>query len=307
MLLDEAERAAIELGGEGNYQWTGFGPNNVLAHRVSVELALGNAGSAVEQFNRINLAEMPIIERKAVTHLDLANAYTQWGKYDDALDALRRAQQWAPQEMRRPKTKQMMHQIDQLANQRIRVQAFRLPHTGSCLMAFIGVVVCGAGPASGVGKLVQLLQEQGHDVRVIATPSAVPFLDIDALQAMTGHPVRSQHRRPDEPRSGERTEAYIVGPATFNTINKLSAGISDTYALDVINEAIGLKIPVVIMPFVNSALAARVPFRSAVADLEAEGATLVKTIGYHEPGQGGHRQESFPWHEALNQLGQSAR
>ena len=122
MLLDEAERAAIELGGEGNYQWTGFGPNNVLAHRVSVELALGNAGSAVEQFNRINLVEMPIIERKAVTHLDLANAYTQWGKYDDALDALRLAREWAPQEIRRPKTQQMLHQIDQLANQRIRSQ-----------------------------------------------------------------------------------------------------------------------------------------------------------------------------------------
>ena len=65
---------------------------------------------------------MPIIERKAVTHLDLANAYTQWGKYDDALDALRQARHWAPQEIRRPKTQEMLHHIDHLANQRIRAQ-----------------------------------------------------------------------------------------------------------------------------------------------------------------------------------------
>ena len=43
----------------------------------------------------------------------------------------------------------------------------------------------------------------------------------------------------------------IVAPATFNTINKWAAGISDTLALGLLTEAIGKKIPVVALPFTN--------------------------------------------------------
>lgn len=35
--------------------------------------------------------------------------------------------------------------------------------------------------------------------------------------------------------------AIAVVPATFNTINKWVAGISDTFALGILNEAIGLR------------------------------------------------------------------
>ena len=32
---------------------------------------------------------MPVVERRAIVHMDLARAYTQWGKYGEAVDALR--------------------------------------------------------------------------------------------------------------------------------------------------------------------------------------------------------------------------
>ena len=175
-------------------------------------------------------------------------------------------------------------------------------------MALIGVVVCGAGPASDVGKLIQLLHERSHDVRIIATPSAVPFLDLDGLETMTGRPVRSQHRKPGEPRSSEKTFAYIVAPATFNTINKLATGISDTYALDVINEAIGLGLPIVVLPFVNSALASRPSFVASTAQLVDEGVVILGAddgINHHRPGSGGQAQHEFPWHGALSHLNPS--
>jgi hypothetical protein len=43
------------------------------------------------------------------------------------------------------------------------------------------------------------MQDQRWDVCIIATPSAVKFIDVPALAALTGHPVRSDYKQPDEP------------------------------------------------------------------------------------------------------------
>lgn len=61
------------------------------------------------------------------------------------------------------------------------------------------------------------------------------------------------------PRTLPTTDTVIVAPATYNTINKLALGISDNYALGSLAEAIGRRTPIVVVPFVNAALAARRP------------------------------------------------
>jgi phosphopantothenoylcysteine synthetase/decarboxylase len=165
------------------------------------------------------------------------------------------------------------------------------------------VIVCAAGPASNVGKLVTLAQHNWN-VQIIATPSALDFIDVPVLEAQTSRPVRSQYRKPDEPRS-PKADAIIVAPATYNTINKWANGISDTYALGILAEAIGLGIPVVVLPFINTALAARRPFRRSVTELRKDGVRILlgpDEIQPHEPGTGGSEVDAFPWlltlHEA---------
>ena len=89
-------------------------------------------------------------------------------------------------------------------------------------------------------------------MHVIATPAALAFLDLNALEGQTGHPVRSEYAKPE--RSGPlaaHADAIVVAPATYNTINKWALGISDTYALGILAEAPGLRIPVVVLPFVR--------------------------------------------------------
>jgi phosphopantothenoylcysteine decarboxylase len=51
-------------------------------------------------------------------------------------------------------------------------------------------------------------------------------------------------------------DALLVAPATFNTLNKWAAGISDDLVLGLINEAIGLGIPILAIPYLKAALAA---------------------------------------------------
>lgn len=99
-MLGEAERAAVQVGHDGNDRWTGFGPNNVRQHRVTVALALGDAGTAIAFARRVQLDKITLAERKASLFVDVAQAYIQWGRHDDGLSALRAAHRIAPQEIR---------------------------------------------------------------------------------------------------------------------------------------------------------------------------------------------------------------
>lgn len=165
------------------------------------------------------------------------------------------------------------------------------------------IIVCGAGPASEVGQLINLAQEHGWVVQVVATPAGLDFIDVPAIEALTGGPVRSQYRKPGEPRS-RPADAIIVAPATYNTINKWAHGISDTYALGILAETTALGIPIVVLPFVNAALAARSPFRRSVEDLRDEGVHILLGPGGvepHTPHSGGELIASYPWHSALSE------
>ncbi|MFF0719356.1 hypothetical protein [Micromonospora sp. NPDC003816] len=99
-MLDEADRAAARLGYDGNDRWTGFGATNVLLHRVNVALTLGDAGTAIGIARTVPLDKVTLAERKAALYIDVARAYTQWGRYEHGLAALRTAYAVAPEEIR---------------------------------------------------------------------------------------------------------------------------------------------------------------------------------------------------------------
>jgi phosphopantothenoylcysteine synthetase/decarboxylase len=167
----------------------------------------------------------------------------------------------------------------------------------------VSVIVCGAGPATAIGTLVKLARDRGWTVQVIATPAALEFFDAEAIEELTGNPVRSQYRKPGEPRS-EIPAAIIVAPATYNTINKWAQGISDTYALGILAETTALDVPIVVLPFVNIALAGRQPFQRSVEALRAEGVQILLGPGGiepHPPHTGGALIDSYPWHLALDE------
>ena len=167
----------------------------------------------------------------------------------------------------------------------------------------LSVIVCGAGPAAEVRTLIKLARERDWTVQVIATPAALDFIDAAAIEAQTGGPVRSQYRKPGQPRS-RPADAIIVAPATYNTINKWAQGISDTYVLGILAEATGLAVPIVVLPFINSALTARAPFRRSVEELRGEGVRILLGPGGvepHEPHTGGALIDSYPWHLALDE------
>jgi phosphopantothenoylcysteine synthetase/decarboxylase len=167
------------------------------------------------------------------------------------------------------------------------------------------LVVCAAPPARDALVLVQLAKQAGWEVCVIATPSARRFIDPPALEAATGHPVRFDYKQPDEPDVLPPPDAIVVAPATFNTINKWAAGISDTLALGLLTEAIGKRLLVVALPFINAAQAEHPAFGRNVEQLRKAGITLLygpDVLELHEPGTGNQRVHLFPWRRTLDAL-----
>ncbi|MDG4796385.1 flavoprotein [Micromonospora sp. WMMD1082] len=160
------------------------------------------------------------------------------------------------------------------------------------------IIACGSPLARDVGRLVELAQQDGWDVCVITTPDGAKFVDRTALARQTGHPVRTHYKNPGDPDVLPTADAMIVCPATVNTVNKWVAGIADTLALGLLVEAQGRGIPLVAVPYTNSAMAAHPAFRAGVVKLAEWGVSVLfgdDVVPLHPPGTGEQHQHSFPW------------
>ncbi|WP_406142433.1 flavoprotein [Streptomyces sp. NBC_01089] len=166
---------------------------------------------------------------------------------------------------------------------------------------FLYVVVCASGIAGGVGELITAAQQARWDVGVVATPQGLGFIDAEAVVAQTGYPIRSAWRAPGDPRPLPPADAIAVAPATFNTINKWAAGISDTLALGILCEAYGAGIRTAVLPCLNAAQAAHPAYRRSVDTLRGMGVLF----SAYDPGRPGapHPAAGFRWAEALELLG----
>jgi hypothetical protein len=163
-------------------------------------------------------------------------------------------------------------------------------------------IVAGAAPlVERISVAITAAQRRDWDVCLIMTPTAARWRadDLAGLAAATGHPVRSAYKMPGEPDVLPPPSAMLVAPATFNTINKWAAGISDTLALGLVNEAIGMGIPVVAVPQVNEPLARHPALAASLATLRGAGVTVAGLSPRPEPGE-------FPWEQVLDRLGTSA-
>lgn len=105
---------------------------------------------------------------------------------------------------------------------------------------------------------------------------------------------------PGEARPFPAPDAVAVAPATFNTVNKWAAGISDTLALGTLCEAYGLGVPIAVLPCVSDALAAHPAYRASLDRLRGMGVRFGDRYS-GEPDADGRRAE-FRWERVLDLL-----
>lgn len=159
-------------------------------------------------------------------------------------------------------------------------------------------VVCAAPPAHRIDEFVRQAQGLGWSVRIVLTPTATEWLDIPALAEVSDHPVLTRPRGPDEPKAAP-ADAIVVVPATFNTLNKWAAGINDNAALGILNESIGLRLPIVAAPYAKATLAAHPAFERSIRALADCGVTVLPTNAIQPAASG---TDALTWQPVLAAL-----
>lgn len=117
--------------------------------------------------------------------------------------------------------------------------------------------------------------EAGWRVRVVATRSALSWVDDRQVEGVTGFRTLVEQRGPDEPKRFPTPARVVVCPATFNTVNKLVAGIMDGYAVGVACEALASGTPMTVVPMVSDRLWGHPAWERSLGTLAAAGVTFV--------------------------------
>lgn len=137
------------------------------------------------------------------------------------------------------------------------------------------VIAFSAPPVLYLDKFLSLLAEQSWDSHVILSPTAATWVDIDRLAKLSGHQVRVEPRTPSDPDPLPPTDAIVAAPLTFNSLNKWATGISDTLALGLLNECLGLGLPITAGPCIKSALRRHPAYQSSVDRLRDSGVQIL--------------------------------
>ncbi|MHA6781118.1 flavoprotein [Pseudonocardia saturnea] len=138
------------------------------------------------------------------------------------------------------------------------------------------VVACSAPPVLDLPRLLDLLTKRGWTSYVILTPTAATWVDVGALADASSHPVRVEPRTPADPDPLPPADAVIAAPLTFNSLNKWAAGISDTLALGLLNEALGLDVPIIAGLCIKKPLRRHPAYQCSVDRLRSAGVTVLE-------------------------------
>jgi phosphopantothenoylcysteine synthetase/decarboxylase len=121
-------------------------------------------------------------------------------------------------------------------------------------MQNVTLVACGGPLAARVHDVAEAIVASGWDCVVIASPAGSEWVDPNAVERVTGFPPTVEQRAVNEPRRGPLPDAVVAAPITFNTLNKIAVGISDTYAAGALCEAIARRIPLLLVPMISTRL-----------------------------------------------------
>lgn len=173
------------------------------------------------------------------------------------------------------------------------------------------LLACAAPPVQYLDRAVREAQADGWNVCVGMTPTAADWSreQLDQLAELTGHPVRSEKRRPGERSPWPAATVTVIAPATLNTINAVALGLTPTWVAGHAVEAIGKRWPLVVMPCVNGAYAMHPQFSRSVETLRDAGVrVLLGAPGGFVPNPPGQSEpDRYPWGLALTAAGLTRR
>jgi phosphopantothenoylcysteine decarboxylase/phosphopantothenate--cysteine ligase len=144
-------------------------------------------------------------------------------------------------------------------------------------------------------EVVRLATKAGHAVRVIQTPTAQRFVGAASFAALSGAPVLTDEFERDPARGAfpdqappdhdplshlelvRNADAFLIAPASANTIAKLAHGLADNLLT---SAALAATCPVLIAPAMNNHMYEHAATQANLATLRERGVTVI------DPGTG---------------------
>ena len=107
-----------------------------------------------------------------------------------------------------------------------------------------------APPVLWLADLFPMLRRRGWIPHPVLTPVAATWSMRPRLSGCR-NPLRVEPRSPGEEDPLPLGDTVLAAPLTFNTLNKLVCGISDTLALGLLNELLGADAPIIAAPCIK--------------------------------------------------------
>jgi phosphopantothenoylcysteine decarboxylase/phosphopantothenate--cysteine ligase len=144
-------------------------------------------------------------------------------------------------------------------------------------------------------ELVRVATKAGHAVRVIQTPTAQRFVGAASFAALSGAPVLTEEFERDPARGAfpdqappdhdplshlelvRNADAFLIAPASANTIAKLAHGLADNLLT---SAALAATCPVLVAPAMNNHMYEHAATQANLATLRERGVTVI------DPGTG---------------------
>jgi phosphopantothenoylcysteine decarboxylase/phosphopantothenate--cysteine ligase len=145
------------------------------------------------------------------------------------------------------------------------------------------VGVTGSIAAYKAAMLVRALVREGAEVRVVMTPLAKEFITPLTMATLSKHPILVEFFNPENGEwnshvsLGEWADAYVIAPATANTLAKMACGIADNLLLTTYLSA---RCPVFVAPAMDLDMWRHAATQGNLAVLRERGVAVIS------PGEG---------------------
>jgi len=157
-------------------------------------------------------------------------------------------------------------------------------------MARLLLGVSGGIAAYKALELVRLATKAGHSVRVIQTPASERFVGVASFEGITGAPVLTSEFARDPLRGAfpgdplpehepishlqlvANADAFLIAPASANTLAKLAHGHADNLLT---SAALAARCPLIVAPAMNDAMYEHAATQANLAQLRERGVRIV--------------------------------
>src|SRR5512139_633219 len=158
-------------------------------------------------------------------------------------------------------------------------------------MARILLGVSGGIAADKSLELARLATKEGHAVRVLMTPAAQRFIGAASFEGITGAPVLTDEFERDPARGAfpgdplpehdpighlelvANADAYLIAPASANTVAKLAAGIADSM---ITTSFLACTAPRLVAPAMNDRMFRDAATQANLATLRERGTIVIE-------------------------------